>query len=165
MTGPRSSVAVPVSAENRLWGCIVVAFSRQELLPPDAEARLASFTELVATAIANAESRAALTRLADEQAALQRVATLVARGVPPVEIFTAVSDEVARLFRARAAVLRFDHDGPAVVFVGVSKTLELPTGTRWEFQPGNGVHGGLPHRMPGPGSTRWTGRWPAAPSR
>jgi signal transduction histidine kinase len=134
--GLRSSVGVPVSAENRLWGCIVVAFSRQELLPAETEARLASFTELVATAIANAESRAALTRLAEEQAALRRMATLVAQGVPPVEIFSAVSDEVARLFRARAAVLRFDHGGPAVVFVGVSKTLELPAGTRWEFQPG-----------------------------
>ena len=32
----------------------------EQPLPPDAEARLASFTELVATAIANAESRAAL---------------------------------------------------------------------------------------------------------
>jgi signal transduction histidine kinase len=133
----RSSVGVPVSAESRLWGCIVVAFSHQgELLPADTEARLASFTELVATAIANAESRAALTRLAEEQAALRRVATLVAQGVPPVEIFSAVSDEVARLFRAQAAVLRFEHDGPAIVFVGVSKTLVLPAGTRWEFQPG-----------------------------
>jgi hypothetical protein len=64
------------------------------------------------------------------------VATLVAQGVPPVEIFSAVSDEVARLFRARAAVLRFEHDEPAVVFVGVSKSLDLPTGTRWVLQPG-----------------------------
>jgi hypothetical protein len=47
------------------------------------EARLASFTELLATAIANAESRAGLARLAEEQAALRRVATLVARGAPP----------------------------------------------------------------------------------
>jgi signal transduction histidine kinase len=136
--GLRSSVGVPVSAESRLWGCMVVAFSGQELqpLPTDTEARLVSFTELVATAIVNAESRAALTRLAEEQAALRRVATLAARGVPPVEIFSAVSDEVARLFGAQAAVLRFEHDGPAVVFVGVAKTLELPVGTRWEFQPG-----------------------------
>jgi signal transduction histidine kinase len=136
--GLRSSVGVPVSAESRLWGCMVVAFSGQELqpLPADTEARLASFAELVATAIANAESRAALTRLAEEQAALRRVATLVARGVPPVEIFSAVSDEVARLFRAQAAVLRFEHDGPAVVFVGISKPLEPPVGTRWEFQTG-----------------------------
>jgi signal transduction histidine kinase len=134
--GLRSSVGVPVSAESRVWGCIVVAFSGQGLLPADTEARLASFTELVATAIANTESRAALTRLAEEQAALRRVATLVAQGVPPVEIFSAVSDEVARLFGADAAVLRFDHDGPAVVFVGVAKTVDLSVGTRWEFQAG-----------------------------
>jgi signal transduction histidine kinase len=56
--------------------------------------------------------------------------------VPPAEIFSAVSDEVARLFGVTAGVLRFEHDGPAVVFVGVSKTLQLPVGTRWEFQPG-----------------------------
>jgi len=51
--GLRSSVGVPVSAESRLWGCIVVAFSGRELrpLPADTERRLASFTELVATAI------------------------------------------------------------------------------------------------------------------
>ena len=136
--GLRSSVGVPVSAESRLWGCIVVAFSGQELLPlpADTEARLASFTELVATAIANTESRASLARLAEEQAALRRVATLVAQGVPPLEIFSAVSDEVADLFRAQSAVLRFEDEGPAVVFVGVSKTLDLPVGTRWEFQPG-----------------------------
>jgi signal transduction histidine kinase len=136
--GLRSSIGVPVSAESRLWGCMVVAFSHQGLLPlpTDTEAQLAGFTELVATAIANTESRASLARLAEEQAALRRVATLVAQGVPPVEIFSAVSDEVARLFRAQAAVLRFEHDGPAIVFVGVSKTLELPVGTRWEFQPG-----------------------------
>jgi signal transduction histidine kinase len=56
--------------------------------------------------------------------------------VPPAEIFSAVSDEVAGLFRAQAAVLRFEHGGPAIVFVGVSKTLDLPAGTRWEFRPG-----------------------------
>src|ERR1035438_3846029 len=111
--GLRSSVGVPVSAESRLWGCMVVAFSGQELqpLPADTEARLASFTELVATAIANTESRASLARLAEEQAALRRVATLVAQGVPPAEVFSAVSDEVTRLFGAQAGVLRFEHDG------------------------------------------------------
>jgi signal transduction histidine kinase len=136
--GLRSSVGVPVSAEGRVWGCMVVAFSGQELrpLPAGTEARLASFTELVATAIANTESHAALTRLVEEQAALRRVATLAARGVPPVEIFSAVSDEVAGLFGAQAGVLRFDRDGPAVVFVGIAKTADPPVGTRWELQPG-----------------------------
>ena len=134
--GFHSSVGVPISVEGRPWGLILVAYNRDQLLPADTEARLASFAELMATAIANAESRAALTRLAEEQAALRRVATLVAQGVPPVEIFSAVSDEVARLFGARAAVLRFEHDEAAVVFVGVSKSLDLPAGTRWVLQPG-----------------------------
>jgi hypothetical protein len=67
---------------------------------------------------------------------LRRVATLVAQGVPPVEVFSAVSDEVALLFGAQAGVLRFEHEGPGVVFVGVSKTFDLPVRTRWEFQPG-----------------------------
>ena len=132
--GLRSAVATPIIVEGRLWGLIAAGSILEQPMPADTEARLASLAELVATAIANAESRAALSRLAEEQAALRRVATLAARGVPPVEIFSAVSDEGARLFRAQSAVLRFEHDGPAVVFVGVSKTLELPVGTRWEFQ-------------------------------
>ena len=134
--GIRSAVATPIIVEGRLWGVLAAASSLEQPLPRDAEARLASFTELIATAIANAEARGALARLAAEQGALRRVATLVARGGPPAEIFSAVSDEAARLFSADAAVLRFEHDGPAVVFAGVSKTLDLPAGTRWEFQPG-----------------------------
>jgi len=47
-----------------------------------------------------------------------------------------VSDEVARLFGAQAGVLRFEEEGPAVVFVGVSNGIDLPVGTRWEFRPG-----------------------------
>ena len=70
--GLRSSIGVPVSAENRLWGCIVVAFGRQELLPADTEHRLAGFTELVATAIASAQARMELRGFAEEQAALRR---------------------------------------------------------------------------------------------
>jgi signal transduction histidine kinase len=58
--GLRAAVAVPISIEGRLWGAMGVA-SAHGPLPADTEERLAGFTELVATAIANAESRAALT--------------------------------------------------------------------------------------------------------
>jgi signal transduction histidine kinase len=76
------------------------------------ERRLVKFTELVATAIANAESREELTRLADEQAAPQRVATLVAQGKPHGDVFEAISAEVARLVPADAATLvRYRTDG------------------------------------------------------
>jgi hypothetical protein len=43
-------------------------------------------------------SRDELARLAEEHAALRRVATLVARGAPPEELFTAVVEEAERLF-------------------------------------------------------------------
>src|SRR5580704_17597447 len=59
--GFRSSVGVPISFEGRPWGLIRVAYHRDQLLPADTETRLATFAELMATAIANAESRAALT--------------------------------------------------------------------------------------------------------
>ena len=49
-------------------------------------------------------------------------------------IFSAVSEEVARVFGSAAGVLRFEH-GSAVVFVGVAN-IEIPIGARWEFQEG-----------------------------
>jgi predicted ATPase/signal transduction histidine kinase len=55
-----SAVASPIVVEGRVWGAIAVG-SRRERLPQDTEQRLAEFTELVATAIANAESRAEVT--------------------------------------------------------------------------------------------------------
>jgi len=61
----------------------VVSTAEVEPLPLDTESRLAHFTELVATAIANAEAAKGLARLATQQAALRRVATLVASGALP----------------------------------------------------------------------------------
>ena len=62
--GVRSTVGVPILVVGRVWGLIGLVTTREEPLPADTEARLAGFTELVATAIANAESRAGLARLA-----------------------------------------------------------------------------------------------------
>jgi signal transduction histidine kinase len=57
--GVRSSVAAPIVVEGRLWG-VIVASSNHESLPRDSEQRLVDFTELIATAIAIAESRSEL---------------------------------------------------------------------------------------------------------
>ena len=55
-------------------------------------------------------------RAADEQAALRRVATLVAKGVTPAEIFAAVAREVRVLLGAASAgVVRFEPDGSIAV--------------------------------------------------
>ncbi|WP_406329070.1 PAS domain S-box protein [Streptomyces sp. NBC_00203] len=54
------SVGAPIVVDDRLWGAVVAAPTGPEPLPPGTESRLADFTELVATAIANADSRAQL---------------------------------------------------------------------------------------------------------
>jgi GAF domain-containing protein len=81
--GWRSSVGAPITVEGRLWGVLAVVSKKESPLPTDAEQRLAAFTELVATAIANSQAHQELSRLADEQAALRRVATLAAQGARP----------------------------------------------------------------------------------
>jgi signal transduction histidine kinase len=129
--GVRSTVGTLIVVEGRLWGALAV-HSRQPL-PQDSESRMEQFSELVATAIGNAEARAEVARLANEQAALRRVATLVAQGARPAEVFAAVSEDVGRLFRSDiAAVFRFDTNRPALVVVGVSRGLQptIPVGTR-----------------------------------
>ena len=58
--GVRSAVGVPVVVDGALWGVVAVGTRETEPLPADFEDRLAKFTELLATAIANAEGRAEL---------------------------------------------------------------------------------------------------------
>jgi signal transduction histidine kinase len=133
--GMKSAVGSPIVVEGQLWG-VMTATSTEGPLPPGSETRLASFTELVATAIANAKSQNALEQLADEQAALRRVATLVAQAAPPAEIFSAVSEEVEGLLGSGAAILRYEHVPPTIVFVGISSVFDIPIETRWELQQG-----------------------------
>ncbi len=59
--GYRSSVGAPITVSGRLWGLMVVGSGGDEPPPPGTEERLTKFTELVATAIANAEAQAELT--------------------------------------------------------------------------------------------------------
>jgi signal transduction histidine kinase len=57
--GIRSVVASPIVVDGRLWG-VVTALTRREPFPADAADRMADFTELLATAVGNAQSRAEL---------------------------------------------------------------------------------------------------------
>lgn len=122
-------VGAPVFVEGRLWGAMTL--NSPEALPPDTDSRLENFTELIATAIANAESRDALARLADEQAALRRVATLVAEGATAETVFAAVANEVAQVHEApRVMLARFDPDRHITVLASSSE-LTFEPGTRW----------------------------------
>ncbi len=59
--GLHSGVGTPIVVDGRLWGAAVVGSLRLEPLPPDTEARVGDFADIVATAIANAQARAELT--------------------------------------------------------------------------------------------------------
>ena len=99
---------------------------------------------------AQAEQR----RLAEEQAALRRVATLVASDPPPEVVFQAVTEEVARLLGIREAILERFVDAQTGTVVGrfgdhmtgdfeVGSTLPLEEGlAAWKV-----LHTGAPARV------------------
>jgi signal transduction histidine kinase len=122
-----AAVGTPIIVEGRLWGVMAAGSIPEQPLPADTEARLASFTDLVATAIANAESRAALARLAEEQAVLRRVATLVALGTPPEKLFAAVTEEAGRLLGTQLAGLaRYESEDTVTVLATWAAEGEHP---------------------------------------
>jgi signal transduction histidine kinase/uncharacterized protein YoaH (UPF0181 family) len=135
-----TAIGSPLQVAGRLWGAIIAATLGGATMPADAQSRLEQFTELIATAISNTEARVELARLADEQAALRRVATLVAEEAPAEELFAKVAEEVAGVFGQRidTAILRYEPDETATV-VAVSGE-----------QPAGGIRVGV--RMPIDGS-------------
>src|ERR1700704_3417083 len=72
-------------------------------------------------------------RLVEEQAALRRVATLVASGAPSAEVFSAVAQEVAQVMQMpMVGVYRYDSDGLVTVIATWSdRPHVLQPGTRW----------------------------------
>jgi signal transduction histidine kinase len=135
--GAVCTVASPIVVEGQLWGCVTA--TGRTALPPYTEDRLANFTELVGTAIANAESRARVRRLADEQAALRRVATHVAEAAPPSAVFGAVASEAGALFGADfSGMLRYEDAttvSPVATWAATGDHPEVPE--RWTIEAGD----------------------------
>ena len=87
-------------------------------------------------AIEAEHSRDELHVVADLQASLRRVATLVARGVAPSEVFSAVADELARCLGVRHTTLfRFEPDGAGLLIAGhhESDRTEMVVGQRFSL--------------------------------
>jgi GAF domain-containing protein len=137
--GVRSSVGCPVVVQGSLWGALAVHSTQSASLPPDTEARLAQFADLVGTAIANADARAEVARLAEEQAALRRVATLVAEGASATAVFDAVAAEMQRLLKADQVGLSRYEPGSEITIVAYRGPFpsRLPIGTRWSHEGDN----------------------------
>ena len=137
--GIRSAVGAPIRMEGRLWGMLAVASTEEAGLPEGSEDRLEAFARLVAAAIANAEARDELRRIAEEQAALRRLALLVARGMPSDVVFAAVAEEVVALFDADVtAILRFEANGETTV-VGGQGATRYGTGVRFARDVDSGL--------------------------
>jgi signal transduction histidine kinase len=126
-----SLVGAPITVEGSQWG-LLLAWSQDAPVPDDTEAHLTDFTELVATAIANAEARHEVATLADEQASLRRVATLVAEGARPPEVFAAVTQELGQLLGVDSTHLaRYEPDKTASnVGSWSAQGTNVPVGTR-----------------------------------
>jgi signal transduction histidine kinase len=58
--GIRSEVGAPVTLEGQVWGAVIAGTDGDELLPAGSEHRVASFAELIATAVSNATTRSEL---------------------------------------------------------------------------------------------------------
>jgi signal transduction histidine kinase len=97
--GIRSSVGCPIVVGGRTWGVIAASTTREAGFPRNTESRIADFTQLVATAVSNAEARA---ELFDSRA----------------RVLTAGDD-------ARRQVVRDLHDGAQQRLVHTIITLKL----------------------------------------
>jgi signal transduction histidine kinase len=120
------AVAAPIIVEGAIWGHMAAFGEADEVLPPGCEALLADFTNLMASAISNAQVRDKLRGLAEQQgAALRRVATLVAQHASPSTIFNAVAREASQALRvARVDVSRCNGDG-SLTLLGTTRRRDL----------------------------------------
>jgi signal transduction histidine kinase len=138
--GVKSIVTSPIIVEDRLWGAVTV-LTRRGRFPSDTADRMADFTELAATAIANAQAEQDLRQLTDIQAALRRLAMLVARGERPEAVFAAVTREVLRHFGGGTArMIRYEADGTSTLVANEGTTgPHVRVGKRWEGYPPTGL--------------------------
>ena len=156
--GIRSAAAGPIVVEGRTWGAMAVASDGR--LPPGSEDRVAQFAELMSTAISNIESRGKVERLAAEQSALRRVATLVAREHSPDELLAMVAEELGVLLDVdAAAILRYDEKATAIAVAAWSDgSVEIELGVRLPLDgdnlAGEVLRTGLSHRKEDYGGAR-----------
>jgi signal transduction histidine kinase len=120
-TGPACAVGVPIVVGGRTWGALVAVSVTAEPLAAGSAARLAGFSQLMASAIASGQAREELRGLAEQLGALRRIATLVADGAEPKAVFTAVAVEAARILGVGAVAL-LSYDANSGMFTKIFGT-------------------------------------------
>jgi PAS domain S-box-containing protein len=137
--GISACAGAPIILDGAVWGAMSTDAIDGTPLPDDVEDRLVEFTELIAATFSTTARQEELERLAAEQAALRRVATLVARGSPAAEIFGAVAEEVGRLLRVDdTRLVRYADDGTVTVVASWGALGEqIPVGTTMRLEGTN----------------------------
>ena len=126
-SGFTTGVGVPISINGALWGALFAA--GRQTLSAATEEQLTRFADLAGVAMSAAQARRAVRTLAETEAALSRVAGLVARGAALDEVFTAVATEASHLIADVAAVLvQFDSDGSFIAVAAANSAV--PVGFR-----------------------------------
>jgi signal transduction histidine kinase len=121
-------IGAPITLEGRLWGVAVAAASQPGRLPADSEWHIAGLVALVGAAVAD------LQLIADEHAALRRVAMLVAVSATSAEVFSEIASEVRELLGADVTTIaRFEPDATATILAGVG--TNAPLAGRWRVEP------------------------------
>jgi signal transduction histidine kinase/ketosteroid isomerase-like protein len=142
----RSAVGVPIVVDGRVWGAVFAASTREEPFPEDTTARIAAFTELVATAIANAEartelaaSRARIVAATDEER--RRVVRDLHDGAQQRLVHTIIT-----LKLARRALQNEEQDAPALLSEALDNAEQATVELRelaHGILPSALTHGGL----------------------
>ncbi len=145
--GPR--VALPLHHDDAPLGTLLVPAGLprrtmrglRERVVPSLEVLLQAARERERVADALKSSRDELRRIAEEQAALRRLATLVAHAEPPAEIFAAVARELGEIVGAKhTTVVRYEP-GDMATSVGIwnqgDRSATMPLGSRWSVEVGS----------------------------
>jgi signal transduction histidine kinase len=148
ITSAKDRVAFPLRGDGVAATLVVPAsLSRpvirrlRDRVVPSLEVLLEAARERARVADILRRSRDELARVAEEQAALRRLATLVAHAAPPAEVFQAVASEMGRVLQTQhTLVARYEPDG-TVVCVGSwnfhpDLDVTLPVASRWTVEKG-----------------------------
>ena len=132
--GFRSAAGTPIVVQGRLWGVLIATTVNEQPLAPDTETRLASFTELAATAIANAQAQA--------DVAASRARILAAADETRRRIERDLHDGVQQRLITQALLLSGIRDRvPADVSADVDQVRDELAATRQELRDlCQGVH-------------------------
>jgi len=145
--GITSEVGAPVVVDGQVWGALIAGTDRPEPLPPRTELRLASFADLIATAVSNAAAQAELlasrARIVNAgDAARRRLARDLHDGAQQRLVSTVMSLQMAdlRFDQDQAATRRLLREALSHARDGLTDLRELAAGMHPNILTNRGLH-------------------------